>query len=939
MPDPEQGPFAVPLQTLALPAEWEQPLLDLHRSGLPEQQAAWRRRVPTREVNQLMRATAPDLVTVDATATFGADRPWLYSEHEYPLSVMNAFIATWVRSLQRNPQDPEAAALLMNTFRSLDTKALAWQLGMVDLLEQQRPSPGGTALPADHVYRLLPDVLASRIARQAPYEHNGERLVFHQVAGLGGSRGVGSGGAELMSWPPRPYGPKGTGDGSGRPVFYSALLRITVRTVPFSDVPRVHLAAGIRRFVTGKVWMPYQRGASVYLLPDASLVPDGPTPQRFSVAMLEWRNGTTDWRQGGPEGMLAGVTALDALPSVDRLIKEADQWIGGRDGIAMAVGHQTAMGRHPIGTGLMPGERRRLIEWAEQALAPELVPVPRPVRSRYSRPPRKQLKSIPSIPKKEQSPEDRAALLAKRELREADNADLRRERLAEALDGADFVGLVMYQSDDQRDRLVTAAETGLGLAAHRREQGPSTWVWESPELTVRMHARPLGRLGAPLGGDSVPRRGKEHDAAIRERRHDVADALRKLSSDVPGAQIAFVELDGQEHFRQAKRRADPKHAIRLGCADAGLVSQFIRPPDPELDPEDAEKDSTIRAEAAWSDGVRQTGMRLVPNHNLGSLIPDGLNQLAFHLVERRHDGPTGKPQFTPIAVLVRPGAKCVLGRTADMHAWVSYPELLKALTGQIREDSLRTSAQQSALTAAFIKKTLAGLRSTPTLVLVHAQDIRKRWPWLKNDGLKQDCLGFGGEPLQRIGLHGKQLRVVRIADNTRDETAQWWAEAEELDPEQEGKQRAGFSRGLWVPESGNEQGRVFYSTADKTSTQSKLTTEDAKLTAHVNTKGKNAFRPTKSAWNPSLLEITVACLQPGDEPEAWAAYVHHQRDCEDYRDVLGMPLVMHLARLADQYALPHEDDDVVAPDEPTAKGTVADGQLTFDFDEESGDTD
>ncbi|WP_406168253.1 RNaseH domain-containing protein [Streptomyces sp. NBC_00996] len=96
----------------------------------------------------------------------------------------------------------------------------------------------------------------------------------------------------------------------------------------------------------------------------------------------------------------------------------------------------------------------------------------------------------------------------------------------------------------------------------------------------------------------------------------------------------------------------------------------------------------------------------------------------FHLVERRHDGPTGRQQFTPIAILVRPGAKCVLGRSADMHGWVPYPELLKALTG--RDEAKRTSADQAALMAAFIKQTLSSLRSTPTLVLTHAQDVRKR---------------------------------------------------------------------------------------------------------------------------------------------------------------------------------------------------------------------
>ncbi|UYM26340.1 DUF3962 domain-containing protein [Streptomyces albus] len=59
---------------------------------------------------------------------------------------------------------------------------MTWRADTIDLLEQQ-PSPGGTAKPTRLVYRLLPDELAARIARQGAYEHGGRQLTFHQVAG------------------------------------------------------------------------------------------------------------------------------------------------------------------------------------------------------------------------------------------------------------------------------------------------------------------------------------------------------------------------------------------------------------------------------------------------------------------------------------------------------------------------------------------------------------------------------------------------------------------------------------------------------------------------------------------------------------------------------------------------------------------------------------
>ncbi|MER7755238.1 DUF3962 domain-containing protein [Kitasatospora sp. NPDC097643] len=931
-PVPGRDHFTVPMHCLTLPAAWEEPLLALRAGGRPERRGPHPRRVPTKEINQLLRATAPDIVTVDATATFGAERPWLYCTQAYPQPVTNMFVAAWLRNLQRNPEDPESASRLLACFRDLDTDSLHWQARTVDLLEQQ-PSMNGTANPAPHVYRLLADHLAARIAAQPPYEHGGKQLAFHQVAGLGGARGAGSGGAELMSWPPIKYRTK---RGTGTPAYYSATLRVTVRTVPFSPVPRVHLSAGVRRFVSGQVWLPYRKGASVYLLPDSSLVPNGPSSTRFSVATLQWRNGTTEWRQGGAGGMLAAVTALDHIPSPERLVKEAEHWIGGRDGIQLAVGHQTAMGSHSVHSGLMPSERRRVVEWAEQALLPDLMPAPYLERSRLARPPKKQLRKLPAIPKKETLPEKLAAILDTHGQISAANAATRRRAMAEALPDTELIGVLLYQSDGQRDRLVAAAEKGLGLVDGRAEHGPSSWTWKTPELTVRLHAHPLGALGEPLGRDRVPRIGIEHDEAIADRRRLVSAEVAALRERVPGAQLALVELEGLDVYRGPRRRADPKHAIRLGCADGGLVTQFIRPLDTEGDPEKAAEEAALRAEAAWADALRQLGLRLVPQHTLGELIPEGLNQVAFHLVERRSDGPTGKPQFTPIAVLLRPGATCVLGRSADMQEWVPYPVLLKSLTGRVRDEELRSELAQSALTAAFIKNTLSRLRSTPTLVLAHAQDIRKRWPWLRNDGLERDRLGLDGGPTQRLGLYGKGLRIVRIADATRDETAQWWAEREELTADLAGQQRGGIAKGLWVPTEPDASGRVFYSTADKSSTQTGLTNDDAKLTPHVNPSGRDAYRPTANAWNPSLLEVTVACLQPGDDAEAWAAFVHQQRFSEEYRDALGLPLVLHLARLADQYALPHEDeDDVVDPTDAAdllPEAAVPTEQLFFAFD-------
>ncbi len=905
-PNPHHDGFKAQMHTIALPADWELPIKNLYHHGMSPQQAERRKRIPTKAINQVMRAVAPDLVSVDHSATFGNEQPWLYAATPYPTPLINLFAAAWLRDLQRDPEDPESRRLLHKTFRLLETEGLTWRESTVDLLEST-VSEGGTVLPANHLFRLLPDVLATRITQLDPYEHQGERLSFRQVAG-----DARAGGAELMSWPPLTYestNKKGDGTKLWR---YSAYIRLSLRSTPFSAIPRIHLTTGVRRFVRGQVWMPLEDGVSVYLLPDESLIPEGPAPSRLSVAMIEWNRGTTNWRHGGPQGMLVGVSALQQLPPVERLVKEADHWIDGRhDDIAVAVSHHTAMGYHAVGTGLMPSERRRLTEWAEQALLPDFLPVPTLRRSKVAPPAKKQLESHKSVPKKEISEEELAAILAENKARDDRNGIRRRQCLADSLDGRPLIAIVLHQADGTRDRIIQAAEDSLALSPHRLEQGPTRWEWSTDELDIKIYAQPIGALGGPLSqSDKPPARGREHDQAIATRRTGVAAFAEKLKEKAPGAKLVLVELDGKEKFANANRRNDPKYAIRLGLADAGLISQFIRPLDHDAeDPEEAEQDAIFRADAAWLDSLRQTGMRFTPLHTLGEAIPDQLNQLAFWLVKRRSDGPTNKAQFTPIAVLIRPGQKCIMGKTADMAEWVPYPELLLSLTGQIDQGDLKTEAQQSAATAAFVKKTLSMLRGNPTLVLTRAQNIRMRWPWLTNKGLVQDRIGFDRGPLQRISLAGKQLRVIRVADGDRDETSQWWAPAELSNEEYEGKQRGGIAKGLWKPEASD---RIFYSTSDKAGTHL-ISVEAAKLTRHVNEKGRSEFRPTKNAWNPDLLELTIACLQPKDDPEKWAMFVHQQRFCDDYRDVLGLPLVLHLAKLADQYALPQDDIETASP--------------------------
>nr|BFF00899.1 hypothetical protein GCM10020241_25740 [Streptoalloteichus tenebrarius] len=835
VPNPDAGPFVLRCHALAFPARWREPLLELFRYGKKKNPEKFRQ-VPIARLNALLRAVAPDLISVGAKAALDEERPWLYTTNPYPLPVLTSLINAYLWDMQPNP---EAFSHLERTAQSLDLDSLTWKPIEVDLWAHE-VSPGGTCVPADHLYRLLPEILASRIAQLPPYEYCGEKVQFVQVAPLGQDNG-----AELMSWPPLSHTTK-TKDGDRREWNYSGVIRISLRTSPFSPVPRIHLSAGVRRWRRGPVWMPAKGGVSTYLRTRTPLVPGAPTPTRFAVAQLTWIPEVgVRWRHGGPQGMLDRLSVVDNLPSPEVLAKEAERWMDGLDGFQAAVVHHTMMGPHGVGAGLMPSERVRLLEWAAQALEPDLVRIADLRRSALtSRGPHKVVE--PRLPvKKKATDEQRTEIEARNEEIDRRNANARRASVAAAVGKQGLRVRLLHQTDRTRDAIIAAAERSLNLGEFRRETGSTTWSWEAPDLTVHIHVDPLGGLGAPLGtGDKAPKRGEETDAAIAKRRREVAAALDELAQQTPPApHLVIVELDGKDKF--SARRTDPKHAIRLGCADAGCVSQFIRTPGTD---EEEEDDLAHRAAAAWDDGLRQVGVRFVPVHSLDDAIPTNLNQLAFWLVKRRSNDQFG-PQFTPVAILIRPCQNQIMGRTPDLDAWIPYPDLLRALTGEVRDENLATEQQQRDVTAAFVRHTLYHLRGEPTLVLTHAQNMRYRWSWLTNPGLVADRIQIGDGRLQQLRTHGKHLRIVRVATGARHETPQWWAE--------KSKEEGGISKGLWVPEDAGDHGRVFYSTVEKASTHT-LSVDATKLTHRLNAKGKLEIKPGKNAWNPDLLEFAMA---------------------------------------------------------------------------------
>jgi hypothetical protein len=210
-------------------------------------------------------------------------------------------------------------------------------------------------------------------------------------------------------------------------------------------------------------------------------------------------------------------------------------------------------------------------------------------------------------------------------------------------------------------------------------------------------------------------------------------------------------------------------------------------------------------------------------------------------------------------------------------------------------------------------------RREQVLLLTHAQNSRGFLPFLVNGNLLRDSLQFGASAAQGIGLYGDGLRHVRVRDQSMNETPQWYGYSpapEKPVQDDDPDDRYGIASGLWVsPDSGSDL-RTFLSTAAKASTAKNAAVDASKFATRQNKQGETVIDTGKNASNPGIIELTVAAcnLAPGSraatasDPELWAALVHQLRRAPDYRDTLALPVQMHLAKLTEEYVLPHDPD-------------------------------
>jgi hypothetical protein len=670
---------------------------------------------------------------------------------------------------------------------------------------------------------------------------------------------VAGGGAELISWKPLEY----------RGYSYSVFIRFTPQTVPYQDFVSLHCSMGLHRWVSANNTKLGRGRHTVYLLTGLPGVKAPPHTGRFQVASVKWeRTGEGSGAIGEARGFKLSWNDLlpklfevvhpnSTLPSPDELVREPSKFID-RRGLSAAIAfHNTSPSyQHKVKTGLTPRDRAQLVEQIayhlKDAFGFVFVDAPQRVTTKFavSRP----NTFFPSAAARKLPAKGRG-LGQLRSLVGAAGKSMRFE--------------IWYQSDAVRDALAQAMVDTFGLKSPNRvfrSKGEYSCLVDDVQIDVA--ARRLGNLADKLEGASWNNRAR----ALWSRADEV---MRVVGKEAPFADRrqtsipAFVEIDKSTEFDEEN---DPKGALRAGFAGAGRITQFINPGDENLG---------HRARMSLLDIMRQLGVQSGLPECVSRDDSRALRYAALWVYKQNEDS----RRFLPMMLRMSADGTQLEATAHGLGQFLPYPVFLRRLAerGATKFISDFDKNRVPTLIRQWLSETCDG---SDLHFFAHGQKTRAVWPWLANRRMPLDHLFFGPDEEPQPISAWPGLRVVRVRDYESNETPESFGHKGHADAIRFGGE-VGFTQGLFKVND-----RVFQSLAKKPKQRAGLFRTDSK-----------ALDPDLQAWNARIVELTVPCVQEGDEPWQWALLAHRLRESMvNTDDPTTFPLPLRLLSGAKQYA-------------------------------------
>ncbi|MEV4055174.1 RNaseH domain-containing protein [Amycolatopsis sp. NPDC049688] len=293
---------------------------------------------------------------------------------------------------------------------------------------------------------------------------------------------------------------------------------------------------------------------------------------------------------------------------------------------------------------------------------------------------------------------------------------------------------------------------------------------------------------------------------------------------------------------------------------------------------------------AVDDLFGQLGVR--PTH-LPEPAPNTVNcrpaLLAIWMIRRPKADRRRVHRQVPIALLIDPTGHQVQIRTT----WFSWQPLHVGLV-DLPQRYGNAATATGIDPGQFIKESVEhAIASHPdTLLLTHAQNLRSTWPALAGPQMDVDTIDLGRGPQPIKELPGLRHIWVRSAHGAG--TPQSYGVNDGI---------IGHPKGMWrFPEP-----RLFASTSGKPAYAVNSVLRNSKIAEGL-PYGRDGFTRLNTqapVWNEQLLELGVAGLQNGDQPEQWAAMAHNLRDAVPYtRWTTPLPWPLQLAQQIEEQVQP-----------------------------------
>lgn len=892
----------------SFPDEWFEPLqaLQAEHSDRLDQPTT----IPIRSLNAVLQALIPYLLVAPNAVKRPSESkyeeeldsrlqerlPWLLAREAIPVDRLWYIIQAW---FQETYGECESFSEMEHLLVQQD---VSWQ--PVTLSLQEKTYENGTADIAKLAFKVIPAVVADMLVAHRvslPIRGNKRMLVRVPVAD----------GAELMTWPPVYFVKKDDEDQT--PYGYSYIVNITLQTLVGHTEPRIHFHYGVRRwqsrscFDGSKLFL--KRRTSVYFRPAKAwyMSPEGKNVHSFTMAAIEAIKESEAQRFPLWTNLLPNIAKRVnvAVPSAIELTQNPLAWLEGAEQVEAGIVCSSSS-RHPVGTGLGPDVCEAITLELMAALSNDLILCP-PCKP-YAIP-HKSTKHLLMQDLRDLSAEQRLASLEKSvspqvtiEVRWHTEAarDMLVDRIIALLTLPRPPLLTppstkkgqkgLMENNENEDALLEEVQQALENEENTfnptsrppiRKRAAEPLPQSAPDQQIiplpgggQLHivTLPLEGLDSPL--PEPDKKGKQTKFFHTNER---AKKIRELVSPADMPTLTLIELPDYRSSKLRKHfyQRDPKHALRLGMAYTGRVTQFVTSDTKHL---------RERCEATVRDGLRQLGYLPCP---IGFAtpyltIPNPLLVVGiwFIRITRRR---SAKGVHLPVIVMLHTEHHQVRvwlphdGRIRPYHQALLdivrlNPEQVKKCK---REDALNQVRQ-------FLLRDLAKQGVDDVAVFAVAQNARSTWHGLYNTETLFDAVRFerGETPFQTKNLP-VNFRLIRLRTNMCGETPEWYVPV---------SQPGTTAQGLWVEHDADEGNRLFYSIAGKPHTAPKK---------YI---GKQ-HKPQENYRLSTIVETLPVVLPAGDDPALWAVAVDQWRKMGFLtNDMTLLPLPLELAQKMDEYA-------------------------------------